>query len=1096
MPESLSQLLETFAAEARAKLQLPGSGEPEDQLRAPLEGFLKSVGAMFGMTVVPKGEVRVRGVGRPDYAVYCNGALCGHVELKQPGKGVEPSRYRGHDRDQWERFKSLPNVLYTDGEQWRLFQSGEAVGAARLPGGLAAGSAEAVGADAAASFEPLLREFLTWNPVVPGAAAELAKLLAPLCRLLRQEVAEAMGTASSPFQMLLGEWRSTLFPGASEEAFADAYAQTVTFALLLARAGGGDTLDLREAEQALASEHALLSKALKIFTDNLERDEKPLSLGVLQRITASIPSGGWKTRDRDPWLYFYEYFLAEYDPQLRKDAGVYYTPVQIVQAMVRLTEDLLVKRLGKPMGFASSDVMTLDPAAGTGTFLLGIISHTLAGIAEAQGAGAAASYAEALGRQLHGFETLVGPYAVAQLRVSRALAEHGAGAIPGGPRVFLTDTLESPDLVQEFPSLLTRELSEQHRRALKIKKSTPVLVCLGNPPYDRHEAGDAANRKATGGWVRWGDEDENGQLHPEQALLAAFSAPVKAAGQGGQLKNLYNLYVYFWRWALWKVFEQGAPDAPGVVAFITASSFLDGPAFCGMREELRRQCHDIWILDLGGEGRGSRKEENVFNIQTPVAITLALRTGPKAPDAPGAVHYARIRGDREAKLHALAGIQSLDSRQWEPCPTGWQDKFRPQGTGAYFESPLLTDLLPWQHSGIQFKRTWPIAPDKETLEARWQKFSLSGNRAQAFKETRDRKVDKEYPDIFSDAMLPALSSLSPSVASPILVEYGYRSFDRQFCFLDNRLGDFLRPPLLKCQSDKQLFFASLFTQPLSVGPALTVSAAVPDLHYFSGRGAKDIIPLYRDAAATQPNLLPGLLELLAAAQGQNVLAEDFAAYVYGVLAHAGFTRSFHAELGTRELRVPLTRDPELFRRAVRIGRRLIWLHSYGERMVPPAELPGAVPSGSARCLRAVPGTPEEYPERFEYVEASRTLHVGQGEFAPVEPEVFGFEVSGLQVVRSWLKYRMREGAGKKSSPLDDIRPQRWTAEFTSQLLNLLWVLEATVAEYPQQEELLERILAGPLVLADELPTVPEQMRQPPGKAVRKAPTQQQGSLFG
>jgi hypothetical protein len=140
-------------------------------------------------------------------------------------------------------------VLYTDGEQWRLFQSGEAVGAARLPGGRATGRAEAVGADAAASFEPLLRVFLTWNPVVPGAAAELAKLLAPLCRLLRQEVAEAMGTASSPFQMLLGEWRSTLFPGASEEEFADAYAQTVTFALLLARAGGGDTLDLREAEQ-------------------------------------------------------------------------------------------------------------------------------------------------------------------------------------------------------------------------------------------------------------------------------------------------------------------------------------------------------------------------------------------------------------------------------------------------------------------------------------------------------------------------------------------------------------------------------------------------------------------------------------------------------------------------------------------------------------------------------------------------------------------------------------------------------------------------------------------------------------------------------
>ena len=138
---------------------------------------------------------------------------------------------------------------------------------------------------------------------------------------------------------------------------------------------------------------------------------------------------------------------------------------------------------------------------------------------------------------------------------------------------------------------------------------------------------------------------ETGAIHPQN-----FIGPAKDAGHGGDVKNLYNLYVYFWRWALWKVFEQDIAKGPGVVSFISASSYLQGDAFSGMREHMRRLCDEIWILDLGGEGRGARKEENVFVIETPVAIAVAFQSKEANKNKPAKVRYTRIRGNQAEKL--------------------------------------------------------------------------------------------------------------------------------------------------------------------------------------------------------------------------------------------------------------------------------------------------------------------------------------------------------------------------------------------------------------------------------------------------------------
>ncbi len=297
---------------------------------------------------------------------------------------------------------------------------------------------------------------------------------------------------------------------------------------------------------------------------------------------------------------------------------------------------------------------------------------------------------------------------------------------------------------------------------------------------------------------------------------------------------------------------------------------------------------------------------------------------------------------------------------------------------------------------------------------------------------------------------------------------------------DSRLGDFLRPDLWRAHGDRQVYLTTLLNHPLGGGPAVVACADIPDLHHFRGSyGAKEVLPLYRDVKGSQPNIPPDLLDLLSEAYGYAVRAEDFAAYVYGILAQPAFTARYEKELGTRQLRVPMTKNADLFARVRDVGARLLWLHTYGERFVPKGKRKGSIPRGAAKCVKAVPGKPEDYPDSFEYDESTRTLRVGKGEFRPVSREVYEFEVSGLKVVQSWLKYRMKEGAGRKSSPLDDIRPERWTSQFTTELLELLWVLEATLAMYPEQAELLEAVVNGPCFEAEDLPDVPEQMRKPP-----------------
>jgi Predicted helicase len=1062
--EWLAQAVAEFGHEC--KIGLNGPGEPEAAIRPPIEHLLATVCDKLGhsLSLYPEvglgeGELRVR----PDYAIRVNRVITGYIEVKRPDKSIEPSTFRGRDKQQWERLKDLPNLLYTNGQSWALYESGEKVAEGHLIGSLKTAGRKLIVQDE--QFEGVLRRFLGWRPSPIRSVNHLVRDIAPLCRLLRHEVLDQLDREAAairsgqaeeeqPFTTLAAEWRRLLFPTADNKTFADGYAQTVTFALLLARSEGITLtgVSMHEVGQRLGHTHSLMGRALQLLTDTIEHQFR-VSIDVLARVIDGVDWDRIRSSNVDAYLHLYEHFLEEYDDELRKASGTYYTPRPVVTEMVRLVEEVLQTRLGRRNGFRSPDVFTVDPASGTGTYLHEIIRRVADQAAEHDGPGAVPHAIEELAKRLVGFEMQTGPYAVAELRGSEMLRRYNAELPPGGLRLYVTNTLDDPETEENFTSVFA-PISRSRRLANEVKRKSAVTVVIGNPPYRERAEGE-------GGWVEQGSDTQ-------EAPLNAFRAP----GNGRTEYVLKNLYVYFWRWATWKVFDAHPKQGEGVVAFITTAGYLRGPGFKGMREYLRRTCDEGWIIDVSPEGMRPDVPTRVFpGVQQPLAIGIFVRRSGTDRDTPAKIRYVALHGRREQKYDQLAGL-TLDGDQWKPVRDAWQAPFTPASETGWDDYPALGDLMPWASPGVKPNRTWVYAPHPDILRDRWSKLIGAGasDRKELFKETRDRKVDSVV------VALPRRRRPLGVVANDRsrlvdVVRVAYRSFDRQWIIPDNRLLDQSRPELWRADIRGQVFVSELHSAPISSGPGVTFARHVPDMHHYKGSEGGRVLPmLYADG---DPNLAPGLLSLCSQKLGWRITVEDVVSYIAGVVAQREFTLRFHEELVTPGIRLPLTADPTLWAEAVAVGREVIWLHTYGEVFADPA---AGRPEGNIRYPAADPRQPlsqkaippSPLPADISYSENTKTVYVGQGEFSPVPPEVWTYDVGGMQVVKKWFSYRKANPGGRVSSPLDNIHINRWPYDWTHELIDLLTVLRRLVELEPQQAELLSRIIAGPQITVADL----------------------------
>lgn len=547
--------------------------------------------------------------------------------------------------------------------------------------------------------------------------------------------------------------------------------------------------------------------------------------------------------------------------------------------------------------------------------------------------------------------------------------------------------------------------------------------------------------------------------------------------------------MYFWRWATWKVFDSDPNANTGIVCFISVAGFLNGPGFERMRDYLRRKTDEIWVIDCSPEGHQPDVNSRIFEgVQQPVCIVLASRSPSTDSNSPATVRFRSLAtGYRREKFDELAEL-TLETGGWLECPADWRAAFLPESGGAWSTYPMLTDLFAYNGSGVMPGRTWVIAPDADSLLKRWKALiDAPPERKEVLFHPHlrkgapgDKHIHKVVPRSLS-GFKPSSRSIANERDDHVQpVRYAFRSFDRQWIIPDSRAINQPNPDLWVIHSDHQIYLTALArTSPWS-GPAITFTGLIPDLDQYNGRGGR-VFPLWRSQSATVPNTHPEFYTYLSDTYGLPVSAEDVLAYIAAVAAHPAFTSRFKAELVQPGLRVPITSDNAIFARAAELGRTVIWLHTFGERFSdashgrppgPPrlrARLAPRIPVGGA-----IPQSPDLMPDTLDYDTTLERLLIGTGYVDGVSQKVWQYEVSGKQVLRQWFSYRKKNrerpiiGDRRPPSPLGDIQPDHWLAEYTTELLNVLNVLGRLVELEPLQAELLESICSGPTISVAEL----------------------------
>lgn len=943
-------LVDGYLSSIRAIRQVPRT-LPEATLYAPLDSLINGFLEGEGLRTRAVQQARTE-FGIPDFVIDEGGAL-GYVEAKKPTTDLDALSVR--DRAQQEGLLRLPNVLYTNYREFRLFEDGELAGVISL-GGLDLfdhRNPESPSPERVWQLHQLLRRFVSHRIEPPRSADELARALARSTGVLRHAALASLKAApEGAVSTLRSEWKTLLFEELTDDEFADAYAQTVAYGLLTARLSTTGALTVHSAQAQLERRHPFLAAALRLLTHPLTESEVGWAVRV---VLETLEGVGLETFRRsrhpdDPLLYFYEDFLAQYDAELRHRRGVYYTPASVVGFQVRAVSGLL-DRLGRPRLLAD-DVVALDPAAGTGTYLLALLDETIARVREGQGSLAVPAAAAKAAARLHGFEILVGPYTVAHQRLGARVDQLGAVGQP--MKVFLADTLAAPHtLTIPQLNLFERQLGEERDRADEVKRDAGVMVVLGNPPYDR------AKGRRRDDWL--------------QQKMSLFTGPVRKQARVN-LKNLADPYVHFFRWALWKLFESPPPFGPRLLSFITNRSYLGGDAFEGLRLAFRHRFDEIWVVDLGGESRGATGDDNVFDIRVGVAIIVALRRdAATALEQEPLVHYVRVTGTRADKERALkAGLHELE---WTEVHRPAGEPFLPGLPSTWRRWPAIDELMPLRQSGVQTKR------DKLVVGVTAQELV---GRLRAFADPAT--TEEERRRIFHETVARSCPT-DPVIDIRCVRRYGYRPLDVRWLYDDQRFIDRPRPKLHKYWHDGQRAFVTL-PKGHGPGPAVFLQTELPDLHAFRGSFGGHVFPLWLDASHSEPNLAPGLLARLRSHLRAEVGAEDVFAFVYGVLSAPSYQPRFVDELAQDFPRIPVPADAAAFWRVVEFGRKIFLAH----------ELPAA--SGSARLT----GTPGPLLAR-PWWEDGRLRVCLSGSVEPVSEAAWRYSVSGYQVIERWVSSR-------------------------------------------------------------------------------------------
>ncbi len=953
------------------------------------------------VTTLPKAT----DAGNPDFRLW-NGInrIVGYIEAKKP---TEERLDAIEESEQLARYRStFPNLILTNFLEFRLYRNGERVQtvlAARPFAMTRLRTAPVI--EKADDLYTLLERFLDFSLPKVFTAESLAVELAKRTRFLRDEIARQLVHEENEPDVLTGffeAFQTYLIGTLTPEDFADLFAQTITYGLFAARtrarSGTGDAFSRRAAFDNIPHTIGVLRDLFRFISLGDLPEQLAWCVDDIVEVLAVADAPGILDRyyhegkGSDPIVHFYETFLAQYDPDERERRGVYYTPEPVVGYIVRSLHGILKTDFGKYDGLASDGVTLLDPAAGTMTFIARAAEQAVAEFVAKYGEGGRADFIRRhILKNFYAFELMMAPYAVGHLKMSFFLEELGHRLADDERMPFyLTNTLDNEELEQSrLPGFSA--LSEESRLAGAIKKQTPILVILGNPPYSGHSTN-------MGEWIR--------------GLIETYKkVDDKPLGEKNP-KWLQDDYVKFLRFAQWKIDQAGC----GVVGMITNHGYLDNPTFRGMRQSLMRTFDDIYILDL--HGNSLKKEtcpdgtpdKNVFEIQQGVAIAFFVKRGGKTK-ADAMVRHADLYGLRDVKYDWLNN-HNLQTTNWtELHPSSPFHLFVPRDDTLgplYHGFPGTPEIFPLNSVGIvtardhltihwmphDVWRTVTVFANSEPELAR-QSYALG-------KDTRDWKVTLAQKDMID-------SGPTRDKVVPIL----YRPFDVRHTYYTGRSRGFIcmpRPEVMRhmlsgenlaliAPKQHKKEFGTLVTE--TIGTHKTV--AVYDINYY--------FPLYlyptanredlfaqQESPERKPNLNPAIVAALTAAHGKEPTPETIFHYIYAVLYSPAYRTKYAEFLKSDFPRIPFTVDAELFRKLASLGERLVGLHLLkSPELDPPTcrfegEGDNRVESKRKTRLRY------DADEERVYINAKQY-------FGPVPESIWSYQVGGYQVCEKWLKDR-------------------------------------------------------------------------------------------
>ena len=979
------------------------------------------IGESFEILNEPQRE---SGAGAPDFRVAARGhGVVGYVESKAPGANLE-SIARGA---QMEKYRDLSeNIVLTDTRVFLLLRAGKIIASANLSDSDASprlSLAPDMAKQDRDDLRRLLKRFLRYPPSALADAERLAVYLAAPCRDLRDGLTAILSDPNikaTRLRGLLQEFRRCVTDKLSAEQFADVFAQTLVYGLFMARlnAPSGEQIDFHS-QRHIPQNFALVSELVDFLPELQKPDYESIRwigediLAIARaidvaKIKRSLSFDGKKRSlsfgdegsDSDPYVYFYEHFLAKYDPKLRQTRGVYYTPPPVVKFIVNAARDVARRDFGK-LGLADEGVYVLDFAAGTGTFLLEAMRLELAGKEKIERKMLAR---DQLTRNFFGFEFMIAPYAIAHLKLSQFLADAGCGLGKNDRlRVYLTNTLEPLPKETELPNLLPA-LSEDTRRAQEVKDKTPILAVVGNPPY----SGVSQNR---GAWI--------GGLIDDYKRVDG--APLGERNS----KWLQDDYVKFIRFAQWKI-EQAKR---GVVAIVTNHAFLDNPTFRGMRQSLLSTFDRLYFLDLHGNSKKREcapdggKDENVFDIQQGVAISILVKN-PEAKEK--GVFHADFWGKRESKYESCLASK-IDSVRWRKiAPDKPQYLFIPRdkaAAAAYEKFRRVSEIFRTHSAGIVTARDkLTIGFEDYSLRNRIREFAALPPETARVKfglgpDARDWKVEFAQADLRETGL-----------DGKRVCEIAYRPFDSRFTYYTGKSRGF------QCMPRNAVMRHMLDGDNIGLVSVRQVKAGRTWQHCFVADRLVDstcistrtseigyLYPLYlRDEKSGKiiENLSPDFRRWIDSRYGRAFSTRDILNCIYAVLHSPDFRHRYADFLRADFPRPPFPKAESEFIRLAKIGGALVDTHLLVAPKIKIGDL--------ARHLR---GADDCKIDKCKHDAVRDRLYFNaDGYFEPLPREVWEFEIGGYQPLKKYLQ--ARKGRELSTRDKDTIRAAANAIAFT------------------------------------------------------------------